>query len=139
MVQIPLDSHVGAIWELGLTNWNTIQIHGRLRGGGYGGASEGRGRAGGYVLVPIPVEWVCGACNANRCWSTRNSCNRGEYSKGVMVSDVSWRHPLLPFTFSPPPPPPPSQFPSPTEVPPSMLDPLAECLIGLLRLTPLHV
>ena len=47
------------IRDLVLTNGNTIQVQGRLRGGGFG-SSKGKGGGGGYVLVPIPREWVCG-------------------------------------------------------------------------------
>ena len=86
--------------------------------------------------VPFQGEWVCGVCNANRCWSTCNSCYRCGYCKGVMLSDVQGGPlpPLpSPFPFNFPP------LPPPIVVSPFMLDPLVDCFLGLLRKTPRNV
>ena len=76
--------------EVGRSSEGTDGVVRGLRG--FGGFGKGSGGGGGYAPMPFPGEWVCGVCNATRCWATRSSCYTCGYNKGSVASDEEARH-----------------------------------------------
>ena len=69
--------------ELGLLSGGTLQVVGRLRGGGFSTGKGGFGRPARDEYVPFPGEWQCNVCHGTRCWGTRNTCYRCGYPRGA--------------------------------------------------------